>query len=111
MKTSFDEKDISAFKVMIKEFTNLFERLTSEDTYPKSQMMELRLKHMQDDEAGGLRLQDQLDRQRKKEEVSQCIALAREQVLFGLGSHILDKLFVAPSNPNLKLFFSKFSLC
>jgi hypothetical protein len=107
MKASFDKNDISAFQVILMEFGRLFERFSTETTYPNSQMMKLHLQLLNDDEAGRTRLQAKLERQLKKEEVSRRIALAREQVLFGLAAHIFDKLFQAPADADRRQFFTE----
>src|ERR1700691_3918911 len=73
MKASFDKNDISAFQVILMEFGRLFERFSTETTYPNSQMMKLHLQLLNDDEAGRTRLQAKLERQLKKEEVSRRI--------------------------------------
>jgi hypothetical protein len=69
-------------------------------------LIELRLQHL-DDDGARKRLQAQLETQKKKEEASRRIALAREQVFFGLAAHILDRFFQAPTDASQKEFFAE----
>jgi hypothetical protein len=108
LKASFTNQDFSAFQVMLREFVQLFQRFTAETAHPRAALLELQLQlpQIQEDEVARSRLQAQLERQRNREESARRIALARDQVIFGLAAYILDKDIQAQGDPSIQRFFS-----
>lgn len=108
LKSAFDYKDLSTFKVILNEFSRLYRHFEPENEHPNATYLEQSLVWAKSDEEK-TDIQNKLTFQRAQEASAEKIRLAKEQVFFGLASKIFDKYKQKSDSEPLKNFFDAVS--
>jgi hypothetical protein len=106
-KSAFEKRDIDAFHDALREIQLLFVRFKPEQEHPSAAFLHALLRQSSD-EGERVRLQEQLMLHQAREAVGRRITLARDEIIFGLAAHILDK-YVRAGNAELREFFDEIS--
>lgn len=106
-RSSFERRDIAAFRDALREIKHLFARFKPEHEHPSVAFLRALLVRSTE-EGERTRLQQQLELQQQREAVGRRINLARDEIVFGLGANILDK-YVRTGQVGVKEFFDEIS--
>jgi hypothetical protein len=97
LKGAVDDNDAETFQKFLKEFSGLASHLFPEDNAADSEILKLMLEGITD-EAKRSEMQAQIDQRLKKEEATKALSFGYDQVLFGLGSWVLDRFLQSNNN-------------
>lgn len=104
LKSSFDKEDLDYFKNVLKEFSRIYKHFNPEHEHPNVRFLKQSLEWTESiDEK--INTENKIIIQQAKEDLSNEIKLAKEQIRFGLASKIFDIYKQNQNKETIKTFF------
>jgi hypothetical protein len=104
LKTAFEKRDTKSFQEFLDQFTSLYRRLDSENTYTRAEHLRFNLERITDPEQKKA-LEEKIKIQEEKENASKDIKEMKQQVIFGLSAWIFEKYRNHTTSPSLSSLY------